>query len=155
MPTSYTAFPEVIDSTLSFSACHLAGREITVARNYQERLEKVRGDRGQLQQVILNLITNARDALDKGGRLEIATENSPDRSAVLLTVSDSGAGIAPENLERLFDPFFTTKPPGEGIGLGLSVAYGIIDGHGGEISVESESGRGTKFTIRLPAARDK
>ncbi len=93
--------------------------------------------------------------MDKGGRLEIKTGNSPDRGAVLLTVSDNGAGIAPENLERLFDPFFTTKPPGEGIGLGLSVAYGIIDGHGGEISVESGPGEGTKFTIRLPAAGER
>ncbi|MDP8235985.1 MAG: PAS domain S-box protein [Candidatus Erginobacter occultus] len=145
---------EVIDSTLSFSACQLAGREITVARDFARGLKKVRGDRGQLQQVILNLVTNARDAMTEGGRLEIKTENSPDRAAVELTVSDNGSGIAPENLERLFDPFFTTKGPGEGIGLGLSVAYGIIEGHGGEISVESEPGRGTVFTIRLTADRD-
>ncbi len=146
---------KVIDSTLSFSACHLAGRKITVIRDFAGGLEKIRGDRGQLQQVILNLVTNARDAMEPGGRLKIGTGNSPDRSEVILTVADSGAGIAPEDLERLFDPFFTTKPPGEGIGLGLSVAYGIIDGHGGAINVKSEPGRGTEFTIRLPAARDR
>ncbi len=146
---------EVIDSTLSFSACQLAGQKITVTRDFARRLEKVRGDRGQLQQVILNLVTNARDAMTQGGRLMIKTENSPDRGAVLLSVTDNGSGIAPENLKRLFDPFFTTKPPGEGIGLGLSVAYGIIDGHGGEITAESEPGRGTKFIIRLPVAREK
>jgi two-component system, NtrC family, sensor kinase len=143
---------DVIESTLSFSGCHLKERAINVSKNFDRRLEKVRGDRGQLQQVILNLITNARDAMGQGGRLEIRTENSPDRRAVMLTVSDNGHGIDPGHLGRLFDPFFTTKQPGEGIGLGLSVVYGIIESHRGEIHVESEPGGGAVFTIRLPAA---
>ncbi len=143
---------EAIEATLSFSFHHLAAGKVTVVKHLDRRLRKVRGDRGRLQQVVLNLITNARDAMAEGGRLEIGTENSPDRPEVTVTVSDEGAGIAPEHLDRLFDPFFTTKQPGEGIGLGLSVAYGIIESHRGEITVESEPGRGTVFTIRLPAA---
>ncbi len=141
---------QVINSTLSFIDCQLTERGITTILNFADQLEPVRGDRGQLQQVILNLITNARDAVERGGRLEITTDNSPNRDAVILTVCDNGAGIDPEDLARLFDPFFTTKSPGKGIGLGLSVAYGIVESHGGEITVESEPGRGTKFTIRLP-----
>lgn len=145
---------EVIDSTLSFIDCQLTEREIITTRNFAERLERVRGDRGQLQQVILNLVTNARDAIERGGQLEITTGNSPDRDAVFLTVRDNGAGIDPEDLARLFDPFFTTKSPGKGIGLGLSVAYGIVESHGGKITIESEPGRGTKFTIQLPTLRN-
>ena len=141
-----------IETTLSFSSPHLAAGKVTVVKKFDEGLRKVRGDRGQLQQVILNLVTNARDAMAEGGKLEIGTANFPGRPEVTVTVRDQGSGIAPEHLDRLFDPFFTTKPPGEGIGLGLSVAYGIVESHGGEIAVESEPGRGTVFTIRLPAA---
>lgn len=104
--------------------------------------------------MILNLVTNARDAMENGGRLVIETGNSPGRPEVVVTVSDEGTGIAPEHLDRLFDPFFTTKQPGEGIGLGLPVIYGIIESHRGEISVRSEPDRGTVFTIRLPAAEE-
>ena len=121
------------------------------------------GDRTQLQQVILNLAVNARDAMPDGGTLRIQVrEEDGTRDAVdsppgagphglaCLVISDSGSGIAPDVLTHMFEPFFTTKPTGKGTGLGLSIAEGVIEAHGGCIDVESEVGRGTTFTIRLP-----
>lgn len=105
-------------------------------------------DPQQIEQVLINLITNAIHAMPEGGNLQIGLEVQNQTAAI--TVQDSGIGIAPENLDRVFDPFFTTKPEGEGTGLGLSVSYGIIACHNGQIEVESEPGQGTTFTIFLP-----
>jgi len=107
-------------------------------------------DAQQIEQVLINLIQNAIQAMPGGG--ELALRVTPGEGEAVLTVSDTGTGIAPENLRRIFDPFFTTKPEGEGTGLGLSVSYGIIARHHGEITVDSALGRGTTFTIRLPVA---
>ncbi|MGC3997068.1 MAG: ATP-binding protein [Anaeromyxobacter sp.] len=118
-------------------------------------------DPSQLEQVLLNLCTNARDAMPSGGRLRIvagrapATEGAgggPARPAsVAITVIDTGRGMAPEELERIFEPFFTTKEPGKGTGLGLAIVYGIARQHGGDVEVESEPGRGTTMRVLLPA----
>jgi two-component system NtrC family sensor kinase len=102
----------------------------------------------QLRQVMLNLLTNAIHATGSGGNITIRLE--PIAEAVALTVQDTGQGIPKENLERIFEPFFSTKPPGEGTGLGLFVARGIVEKLGGKIEVESQLGRGTSFCIRLP-----
>lgn len=112
----------------------------------------VEGDRGQLQQVLVNLVKNAMDAMPKGGTLSIGlAEVSEDESAWWeLRVADTGDGIAPDILPRIFDPFFTTKPEDKGTGLGLSVSHGIIEHHGGKIWAESEPGKGTAFVVRLP-----
>jgi len=123
----------------------------------------VEADAGELEQVFVNLATNARDAMPDGGRLvlgvEAASDGVPEEAAfgggrgenfVLVTVRDTGTGMDPETLESVFDPFFTTKPVGQGTGLGLSVAYGILEAHRGHITVESEPGRGTTFRILLP-----
>jgi signal transduction histidine kinase/ActR/RegA family two-component response regulator len=119
-------------------------------------LARVRADRGQLEQVLLNLAVNARDAMTgRGGKLTIATRTvvTSDRaSAVELSVSDTGAGMTDDVRERAFEPFFTTKEPGKGTGLGLSTVYGIVNQSGGTIRVESLPGRGTSFTIALPAS---
>ncbi len=127
-------------------------------------LDRVEADPSQLEQVVINLCVNARDAMPRGGRLTLATRNvilteadvgrSPDArpgSYVLLSVQDEGCGIPPQLLERIFDPFFTTKKPTEGTGLGLAMVYGIIKQHGGWIEVQSQVGQGSTFGIYLPA----
>ena len=117
-----------------------------------ETLPDIASDTSQLQQVFLNLITNAIDAHAQKayGTICIATRNDPEARGVRVTVSDTGEGIAPENVDRIFDPFFTTKPVGKGTGLGLSICYSIIQNLGGSITVKSKSGEGTDFDIFLP-----
>jgi two-component system NtrC family sensor kinase len=112
---------------------------------------RVRANPDQLKQVFLNLVINAMDAMPEGGQLSIHSGMRDDH--VTLAVRDSGVGVPHEKLPQLFDPFFTTKP--DGTGLGLSVSYGIIEAHGGQIEVESEAGKGTQFTIRLPVSTEK
>jgi PAS domain S-box-containing protein len=102
----------------------------------------------ELQQVFLNLVLNANQAIQPGGLISVETALEPD--AVLVFVADDGCGIAPELAERIFDPFFTTKPVGEGTGLGLAISYQIVRNHGGEITVESQPGQGSCFSVRLP-----
>jgi signal transduction histidine kinase len=118
-------------------------------------LPPIHGNSGKLQQVFLNLLLNAKEAMQGGGRLRIATLAN---GHVEARVSDSGAGIAPENMKRIYDPFFTTKTtpkPGDkrGTGLGLSVSYGIIQEHAGKIHVESAVGAGTTFHLEFPLLR--
>jgi PAS domain S-box-containing protein len=107
---------------------------------------------GKVNQVVMNLLSNAIDACEAGGRVVVRTEVAPRANGVLIRVSDNGQGIAPEIRERIFDPFFTTKPVGRGTGLGLSISYGIVSAHGGRITVESAPGRGATFTVWLPLA---
>jgi two-component system, cell cycle sensor histidine kinase and response regulator CckA len=124
----------------------------------------IKGDATQLNQVLMNLCVNARDAMPKGGQLEIRAKNltpgddffraHPDAKPgayLMLSVQDTGCGIPPEVLERIFDPFFTTKELGKGTGLGLSTVLGIVRSHGGVLQVQSEVGKGTRFDIYLPA----
>lgn len=123
----------------------------------------VQADDGAMHQVLMNLVMNARDAMPTGGRLTISVERwRPDADFILrngckdaavfalMTVTDSGVGIAPEDLQRIFEPFFTTKEPGKGTGLGLAIIYGIIRQHNGCIEVDSQRGQGTSFRIYLP-----
>ena len=117
----------------------------------------VRADWNQIQQAVTNLVVNAIQATPDGGTVEVAVGRAAAGSddpgnRVLLRVRDSGHGIAPDDLPRVFEPFFTTKDVGEGTGLGLAVAYGIVREHGGWIEVESELGKGSRFTIVLPAS---
>ena len=111
------------------------------------------GDRSQLEQVLLNLAVNARDAMPVGGRLIIRTTGNA--SNVFVIVTDNGTGIPPELVNRIFEPFFTTKEVGKGTGLGLSTAYGIIKQSRGDIQVQTAPGKGTVFTISLPVARKR
>ncbi len=117
------------------------------------RLPAIRGNAAELEQVILNLVLNALDAVARDGVIRIRTHPGAE-AGVVLTVSDNGCGIPAENLPKLFEPFFTTKPVGQGIGIGLSTCYHIIQAHGGEIVAQSDSGRGSIFTVQLPASTD-
>jgi two-component system, NtrC family, sensor kinase len=122
---------------------------IRVIQRLQEGLPLISSDGPLLRQVMLNLLNNARQALDRDGSITIATGREGGEW-VRITISDTGSGIAPENLNRVFDPFFTTKPPGAGTGLGLAISRGIIHKLRGEITVASRPGEGTVFTITLP-----
>jgi two-component system NtrC family sensor kinase len=108
-------------------------------------------DANELEQVLANLVNNAVDAVGKGGLIRISVGRKGD--AILLEVADNGCGIAPEDLDRIFQPFFTTKPVGRGTGLGLSVVYGVVQGWGGSIQVESILGKGTSFSVLIPLAQ--
>ena len=114
-------------------------------------LPLVHGDRGKLQQVLLNLLLNARDAVGDGGTVRVSTYARG--GAVVLEVVDDGVGIAEEDLSRIFDPFFTTKGVGKGTGLGLSISHGIVREHGGEMHVESSPGEFTRFRVEIPASQ--
>jgi len=140
----------VITRTLTLVQNMLDVSNIDTKVNLEEGLPKVFVDEHQVQQVLVNLITNAVQAMSAGGRLFIASRLGRGRDSVEITVMDSGKGISPEFLPHIFDPFFSTKGEG-GTGLGLSVSYGIIKNHGGDIRVESKVGTGTTFTIELPA----
>lgn len=111
----------------------------------------VAGDSTQLQQVLLNLAVNARDAMPKGGLLRI--ELYQDKNSIVMRISDSGTGIPPDIQQRIFEPFFTSKPVGKGTGLGLSTVHGIVSMHNGTVEVDSRPGEGATFTVRLPARR--
>jgi PAS domain S-box-containing protein len=134
------------------------GEDIVVTFTYSEQQLAVRADAGMLEQVLLNLAVNARDAMPAGGRLTIdtalASAVGPDGSPATwarLRVADTGIGIAPEHLPHIFEPFFTTKDVGKGTGLGLATTYGIVQQHGGWIEVDSNVGRGTEFRVYFPA----
>jgi two-component system, cell cycle sensor histidine kinase and response regulator CckA len=142
----------------------LIGEDIECTTLLSSHLKHVKGDKSQLEQVLLNLAVNARDAMPNGGTLTIQTENlEVDESRAvelvdvepgsycLLTVSDTGEGMDKVIQQRIFEPFFTTKPDGQGTGLGLSTVFGIVRQHGGAISVHSERGKGASFQVYLPA----
>jgi two-component system, NtrC family, sensor kinase len=140
---------KVISETVTLLEHQLGKARIEVKLALDDGLPRIRGNPGKLQQVFLNLVLNARDAMESGGTLAIKTMRSQDRQ-VRVTVADSGAGIAAENLTRIFDPFFTTKAAKKGTGLGLSVSYGIVKEHGGEIEAASDLGAGTRFELSFP-----
>ena len=129
---------------------HVLPEDIHLTTDLQKPMALVRADPGQIEQVIMNLVLNARDAMPQGGTLEIQT-TLDNEDWICLSVQDTGTGIKPEVLEQMFDPFFTTKDGGRGSGLGLSMVYGIVEQHGGTVQVESELRRGTSFLVKLPA----
>ncbi|UXI69885.1 sensor histidine kinase [Tahibacter amnicola] len=135
-----------LESTLNVIA-HEIKDKIDVIRDYGQ-LPRIECLPFQLNQVFLNVLVNAVQALDGKGRITIRTRPEPD--GIRITISDNGEGISPANIGRVFEPFFTTRPVGSGTGLGLSVAYSIVQTHGGTITIESEPGQGTTVTIRLP-----
>ncbi len=138
----------IVRETLLLAENPIAKGGVKVTAELAPDLPAILGDADTLQQVMLNLVTNARDAVDTGGEIRIVTRRRETDRMIELVVSDTGRGIAPEDLARIFDPFFTTKPTGTG--LGLSLTHGIVREHGGTIDVESAPGRGTRFILAFP-----
>jgi PAS domain S-box-containing protein len=140
----------VLEDTLQLLEPQLRSANMEVVRHYGQDLPAAYGSASKLQQVFMNLVINARDAMPAGGRLTISTRLVD--TSLVVDFRDTGVGIAPENIARIYDPFFTTKEVGQGTGLGLALSYGIIQEHGGRIFVESRPGEGAHFTIKLPTA---
>jgi hypothetical protein len=141
----------VISDTISLVGHQLQKAGVAAKLELAAGLPMITGNPNKLQQVFLNLVLNARDAMEGGGTLTVRT--SAEGEKVRVEVADTGQGIAPEHLARIYDPFFTTKQTRKGTGLGLSVTYGIVQEHGGSIEVESEPGAGTLFHLEFPLAR--
>jgi len=139
---------EIIAGALDLFEHHLKKEAITLVTELDPYLPKIEGDPGQLTQVLVNLVTNAIQAMPQGGTLTIRT--AAGAGDVVCVVDDTGVGMGEDVRSRIFDPFFTTKDVDHGTGLGLPVAHGIVAAHGGTIAAESDPGRGTRFTIRLP-----
>jgi PAS domain S-box-containing protein len=141
---------ETADDVLNFIQQHAGLEDIAVHKHYDPSVPQMRLDEKKIKQVLMNLIMNAKHAMGEKGTLRISTSSIDSERQVTLKIEDTGHGIEKRDLVRIFDPFFTTKPTGEGTGLGLSVSYGIIKNHGGDILVESDVGKGSIFTIVLP-----
>ncbi|EHJ49391.1 integral membrane sensor signal transduction histidine kinase [Solidesulfovibrio carbinoliphilus subsp. oakridgensis] len=140
----------LLDQTRSFLENEASFRGITFLSDYQKDLPRIASDTSQLQQVFLNIMDNAIDAIDKNGSITVTTRAAPDVPEVEIVIADTGKGMSKEAMAKIFDPFFTTKKVGEGTGLGLTISYSIIKKLGGRIEVTSEEGRGTAFHITLP-----
>ena len=129
-------------------------QNISLLADLNPKLPEIQGDSNKLEQVFVNIIVNALQAMPDGGKLTVCTRMTEDRRFVEIEISDTGCGIPQEHLSKLFDPFFSTKRTGEGTGLGLSVTLGIVEKHNGTIDVESQVGQGSSFVIRLPAEKN-
>jgi two-component system NtrC family sensor kinase len=146
----------IMDSTLALLEHQATLGNIEITRRYSPELPDIEVDPGQIEQVFVNMVVNACQAMPNGGRLTVAIYADYDRHYAVTTIEDTGQGIPQGYLEKIFDPFFTTKEQAvngvTGTGLGLSVSYGIVQNHGGRIHVASQEGKGTVFTVELPLA---
>jgi len=142
-----------LDAVISVVRNQLELDNILIRTHYDDHLPQIAGDTEKLKQVFMNMLINARQAIGKNGTITVVTAVDADGPSVMITFKDDGPGIEPDIMDKIFDPFFTTKPTGQGTGLGLSVSYGIIEDHQGDIQVSSEVGRGTEFRIRLPMGK--
>ena len=147
LPQNQCDIHEIIDNCLIMLQSKIRGK-IEVSKNYTEKYSKVFGSEGKLHQAFLNIISNAEQAIEKTGNIDIDSDVIKDK--LILTISDSGHGISQDNLQKIFDPFFSTKDAGKGTGLGLSITYNIIQEHNGSISYKSKENFGTIVTIELP-----
>lgn len=145
--------PSLIENSLQIASHRLRYNQVQIENNLADDLPVLHVDGRQIEQVLINLVVNAMQAMGGEGLLKIEAYYKEDRDMAVIKLTDSGQGIPAENLERVFDPFFTTKDEGEGTGLGLAVSYRIIESHGGHLSVQSQVGKGTTFTIQLPCGQ--
>lgn len=140
----------VIEASIRLASFDKAFRRLNLIASKDAIVPLIQADADQLQQVFLNLLLNARDAMPDGGVLEVSTRYDSSSNEIIIEVADNGAGITEENRAHIFDPFFTTKPTGKGTGLGLAVCYGIVSAHDGRIEVERNDGQGTLVRVTLP-----
>lgn len=152
--TTKVAVNDIIDSTLPLIQYSSSGKQnVQIRKKFGKKMPKIMGNANKLQQVFLNLLLNAFQAMPEGGDLIIKTAYLPRRASVQITISDSGVGIPKQNLSKIFDPFYTTKEKTRGTGLGLSVSYGIIREHNGKIEIQSELKKGSTFKVTLPVEK--
>ena len=140
---------ESVKKVLALLEYRLNRKQVHLQLDLAPKLPKIKGDDGLLKEVIMNLLLNGFDAVAENGHLTVQTVLQAD-NRIAMIVKDDGCGMAPDVLDKIFDPFYTTKPAGEGTGLGLSVALGIVEAHGGQITVKSAPGQGSTFTVVLP-----
>ncbi|NIN96007.1 MAG: PAS domain-containing sensor histidine kinase [Anaerolineae bacterium] len=145
---TWVSVADVVEEACSLVEGRCTNEGIDIVTHLEPQLSNVHADPVQLKQVVINLAVNAMQAMPDGGTLTVAAYS--DRRTAVIEVQDTGTGIAEDVLSEIFSPFFTTKDVGEGTGLGLSVVHGIVTAHGGTVEVESEVGKGAKFTVRLP-----
>ena len=141
---------DVIETAFRLAEFDAAFQKLSVTKDLSPGLPKILADADQLQQVVLNILLNARDAMPDGGELTVYT--GLRGSQIIIQISDTGTGIEAGNAKHLFDPFFTTKPAGKGTGLGLAVCYGIVTAHGGRLEVGQAENGGATFIVTLPVA---
>lgn len=144
---------DIVSEALNLVEPGLKGSEVTITKQLAPDLPRIHGDKGKLEQVLVNLVKNAIDAMPRGGVVTVRAVKIGEKN-IALSVSDTGTGMPPDVVAKIFEPFFTTKEVGKGTGLGLSIAYGIVAEHGGELSVSSVPGHGTEFHMLLPIHRD-
>jgi signal transduction histidine kinase len=146
---------EVIE--LSLKICHYQKnyKEFNIKKDYPKDTPYIMGNFNQIQQVFINIITNAFQSMQKGDKLNILVKITEEHNLLKVIFKDNGSGIESQYLQKIFDPFFTTREEGKGVGLGLSISYGIIKNHGGDITVESEVGKGSTFIVSLPIYKYK
>jgi PAS domain S-box-containing protein len=151
---------EPIENALIMTGQQLLNHDILIEKHLSNGMPKISGDINQLEQVFLNIISNARDAMDDVNRDKILTISSSSvkeygKPYVIVSFKDTGVGIPKENMDKIIEPFFSTKPVGKGTGLGLSLCFGIIESHGGRIDIQSELGKGTEVRILIPIDREE
>jgi signal transduction histidine kinase len=140
----------LVEASLRLASFDKGFKLVRVAKSFDQSAPLILADANQLQQVFLNILLNARDAMPEGGDLQLRSTYDAEAEEMIVEISDTGTGIAPEMAAHIFDPFFTTKPAGAGTGLGLAVSYRIVTAHGGRIEVAPNGGRGTTVRVRLP-----
>jgi two-component system NtrC family sensor kinase len=140
---------ETINEVLEFLERDIEYKNIHMGLQLAPDIPEIRSDKGQIQQVFLNIVKNAIDAVEAGGAIDISTTVKAEQ-AVVVSIKDNGPGIPEDVIKQIFEPFFTTKAKGKGTGLGLSITYGITRNLGGNIFVKSEVGKGTTFIVEMP-----
>ena len=146
----HIVFTDILDAVISLTRHKMELQNIQLTTDFQAGVAMVKGDANRLQQVLLNLIFNAIEAMPQGGKLCIATRLVKNNREIQIEIRDTGSGISEKHINHIFDPFFTTKKEGEGTGLGLSIVYGVVNNHGGKIRAKSQENEGTVFILNFP-----